>query len=191
MKILRASTAAIAAAFMATAVALAAMTIPAGTTLNAVMDSALGSSNAYVGQRFTMHLTAPYPSSSLQGAYITGHVLSVTHASQGRKPQLQLALDQLVLRSGTAVNVSAQVTSMQQQKSENNTGHAALTAVGGILAGNMIGKTIFHTALGGPVGLIGGALIGLNAKTNFVVPSGSRVAIQVVHTVIVRAQSRR
>jgi F0F1-type ATP synthase assembly protein I len=189
VKIVRATIAVIAATVAATAIALAAMTLPAGTNFNAVMDNALNSSNAYVGQRFTMHVTAPYPSYSLQGAYLTGHVLSVQHASQGRKPELQLAIDRLVLRSGTAVNVSAQVTSMQQQKSESNLGHSALTAVGGMIAGNMVGKTLFHTALGGPVGLIGGALVGLNAKTNFTVPAGSHINVQLIHTVVVRTQS--
>ena len=189
MNILRTSTAALAAALITTAVAFAAITLPAGTTVNAVMDNAIGTSNAWVGERFTMHVTGPY--ASLRGAYITGHVLQVTHASQGVKPRLQLALDRLVLRNGTAANINAQVTSMQQQKSENNTGHAALTAVGGMLVGNAIGKTLFHTAIGGPVGLIGGALVGLNAKTNFVVPSGSQVNVQMIHTVVIRTQSRR
>lgn len=190
MKIVRTFAAAAVAAVAATAIALAT-TISAGTTLNAVMDTALNSGTAYVGERFTMHLTAPYPSYSLQGAYLRGRVLQVTHAKQGVKPQLQLAISQLVLRDGTVADIDGQVTAMQQKKSESNLGHSALTALGGMLVGNVIGKTIFHTSMGGAVGLAGGALYGLNAKTNFTVPAGSRASVQMIHTVVIRRQSHR
>jgi len=191
MKTLHIAAATLALGVFATGMVVAqSVTLPQGTTINATMDNAINTATAYEGQKFTMHVTQPYPSSALRGAYITGHVLSVTHARQGVKPELQLALDRLVLHDGSTVDISAQVTSMQQNKSENNTGHTALTAVGGMILGNMIGKTIFHTNIGGIAGLAGGALVGANAKVNFTVPAGAAIQAQLIHGVVIRRQAK-
>jgi hypothetical protein len=181
-----------AALLATTAIASAqSVTLASGTQLYAKMDTTLDSANAYYGQRFTMHLTAPYASSALQGGYITGHVIKVVHAKQGVKPELQLAFDQLVLSNGTATDINAQMTSSQSKKSTSNLGHSALTALGGMLIGNAIGKTIFHTSAGGAIGLAGGALYGLNAKTNFNIPAGSSVTVTTTHQIVIRRQAHK
>jgi hypothetical protein len=192
MNVQRLATAALVAVMATTTMASAqSTTLYSGTKINAKMDTTLDSGKAYVGQRFTMHVSAPYPSSALQGAYISGHVVKVVHAKQGVKPELQLGMDRLYLSDGSSFDIDGQMISSQQSKSESNLGHTALTALGGMIAGNMIGKTILHTGGGGAVGLAAGALYGLNAKTNFNLPAGSNVTVQLTHTVTVRRQSHR
>jgi len=192
MKTVRTLVLALAAVTALTAGAFAqSVTMPAGSTIYATLDTPIDTATAYVGQRFTMHVTEPYSSSPLYGAYIKGHVLSVTHASQGVKPQLQLALDRLVLRDGSASDLSAQVTSLETKQSGSNLGHAALLGAGGMIAGNVIGKTIFHTGIGGAAGLAAGAIMGANAKVNFVAPQGAKVEAQLVHSLVVRRQAHR
>jgi hypothetical protein len=50
-------------------------------------------------------------------------------------------------------------------------------AVAGMLVGNMIGKTIFHTGIGGLLGAAGGFLIAKNNHQNVVVPAGTAVRV--------------
>lgn len=192
MKVTNIAAAALVAAMATTTIAAAqSTTLYSGTKIYAKMDTTIDSGRAYVGQRFTMHVTPPYPSSLMSGGYLSGHVVKVTHASQGVKPVLQLALDRLYLSDGSSFEIDGQIVGDQQAKSENNLGHTALTALGGMIAGNMLGKTIFHTGGGGAVGLAAGALYGLNAKTNFNLPAGSNVTVQTTHTITVRRQSHR
>jgi hypothetical protein len=58
-----------------------------------------------------------------------------------------------------------------------------------MLVGNAIGKTVFHTNAGGAIGLIGGAMVGANNKTNFDVPQGAGATVQLDQTVTIRRQS--
>ena len=184
--------AAMLAATMATTTLASAQstTLYSGTKITAKMDSTIDTGRASVGQHFTMHVTPPYPSSMLQGAYISGHIVKVVHAKQGVKPELQLSMDRLYLSDGSSFEIDGQLVDSQQSKSENNLGHTALTALGGMIAGNMIGKTIY-TGGGGAVGLAAGALYGLNAKTNFNLPAGSNVTVQLTHQVTIRRQAHR
>ncbi len=188
--LMKLATAALVAALAMTSVASArSMTLYSGTQINAKMDTTLDTATAYRGQRFTMHVTPPYASSALRGSYLSGHVVSVVHARQGVKPRLQLAIDRLYMRDGSSVEVDGQIIGDQQKKSTSNLGHTALTALGGMLVGNAIAKTLFHTGGGGAVGLAAGALYGLNAKENFNLPVGSNVTVQTTHSVVVRTQS--
>ncbi len=191
MNVKRLAVAALVAAMATTTIAQASTTLYSGTKINAKMDATLDTATAYAGQHFTMHVTPPYPSSTLQGGYIAGHVVKVVHAKQGVKPVLQLAMDKIYLSDGSSFDIDGQLVSDSQSKSTNNIGHAALTALGGMLVGNAIGKTIFHTGGGGAVGLAAGALYGLNAKANFNLPAGSAVTVQLTHSVTVRRQAHR
>ena len=53
-------------------------------------------------------------------------------------------------------------------------------ALAGMLVGNAIGKTLFHTGAGGAVGAIGGFAVAKNNRSNVVVPAGSNVVVQIV-----------
>jgi outer membrane lipoprotein SlyB len=71
----------------------------------------------------------------------------------------------------------------QETQRHNNVGNVALTAVGGMIVGNMIGKSLFKSSLGGPAGLIAGALYANNKKTNVSLRQGSVVVTEVRQSV--------
>jgi uncharacterized membrane protein len=100
-----------------------------------------------------------------------------------------LQFDYLRLADGSTVDISATMTADQRNQEHKNGLKVALTTIGGMLLGNAIGKTIFHTSGGGVVGAAGGLLYGINGKTNFQLPSGSDVQITLNQTVTIRRQA--
>ena len=167
------------------------LTLYQGAQINGRMRTELNSGSAHVGDRFIMDVVPPYPSGNpaFQGAIISGEVTSVQRAGQGTKAAIGLQFDYLRLSDGSTVDISASMTQDQRKQEQGNGGHALLTTVGGMLLGNAIGKTIFHTGGGGVVGAAGGLLYGLNQKTNFSLPAGSNVQITLNQTVTIRRQS--
>jgi hypothetical protein len=166
------------------------LTLYQGAQINGRLRSAIDSGSAHVGDRFIMDVVPPYPSGNpaFQGGIIAGEITSVTHAGQGSKPSLGMQFDYLRLADGSTVDISATMTQDQRKQEQGNGAHALLTTVGGMLLGNAIGKTIFHTGGGGVVGAAGGLLYGLNQKTNFSLPVGSNVQITLNQTVTIRRQ---
>jgi hypothetical protein len=184
------------AAFVGTTFAASAqnsntLTLYQGAQINGRLRTDLNTGNAHVGDRFVMDVVPPYPSGNpdFQGAIIAGEVTTVTAAGQGKKPALGLQFDYLRLADGSTVDISATMTQDQRKQEQASGGHVALTTLGGMLLGNVLGKTIFHTGGGGIVGAAGGLLYGLNKKTNFDLPSGSNVQITLNNTVTIRRQS--
>ena len=182
------------AAFVGTTLVASAqqtVTLYQGAQINGRLRSGLDTGSAHVGDRFVMDVVPPYPSGdpTFQGATVAGEITSVTRAGQGTKPQLGLQFDYLQLADGSTVNISASLTQDQRKQQQANGGHVALTTLGGMLLGNVIGKTIFHTGGGGIVGAAGGLLYGVNQKTNFQLPAGSNVQITINQTVTIRRQS--
>jgi hypothetical protein len=167
------------------------LTLYQGAQLNARMRTAVNTSTAHVGDRFVMDVVPPYPSGNpaYQGAIIAGEITSVTPAGQGRKPSLGLQFDYLRLADGSTVDIAASLTQDQRKAQTKNGAKVALTTIGGMLLGNIIGKTIFHTGGGGLVGAAGGLLYGINQKSNFTLPAGSNVQITINQTVTIRRQS--
>jgi hypothetical protein len=154
----------------------ATTTAPAGAHFHALMNQMLDSGTAQVGQHFTMQLVAPYPNddvSTWAGSTLTAHIVHVQHASQGRKAELGFVFDKITLRNGAAAHISANLVSVEE-KHGSNLGHAALTTLGGMVVGNILGKWL-GTNAGGAVGAVGGALYGINQKTNFTIAAGSKV----------------
>ncbi len=185
---------AVLAAFAGTTFAASAqqtLTLYQGAQLNGRLRTTLDTGAAHVGDRFVMDVVPPYPSGdpAFQGAIIAGEVTSVQPAGQGTKPTLGLQFDYLRLADGSTANISASLTSDQRKQQQANGGHVALTTIGGMLLGNAIGKTIFHTGGGGAVGAAGGLLYGVNQKTNFQLAAGSNVQITLNQTVTIRRQS--
>jgi hypothetical protein len=181
-------------AFAGTALVASAqenLTLYQGAQLNARMHSTLNTSNAHVGDRFVMDVVPPYPSGNpaFQGAVIAGEITSVTPAGQGRKPSLGLQFDYLRLADGSTVDIAASMT-QDARKSETKNGlRTAVSTIGGMLLGNALGKTIFHTGGGGIIGAAGGFLYGINKKANFQLPAGSNVQITIDQTVTIRRQA--
>ena len=164
-----------------------------GTQINAIMDEQLDSGSAHAGDQFSMHVVAPYPQDddTFAGALITGHVIKVVGAGRGTNPELQLGIDRLMLRNGTSIDLPAQVTSAGTKQQTRNGAQVALSTIGGMILGNVIGKTVLHTNGGGIVGAAGGFLYGYNKKANVTLPAQAAVQLTTTHDVTVRRQASR
>lgn len=168
------------------------ITLYNGTVIDARLNQALDSGSAHVGDQFSMTVVPPYPSGNpaFQGATVSGVVTKVQRAGQGRNPEIVIEPQYLHLYGGSTVSIYGNVTSIAANKSTGETaGKAAIGALAGMLIGNAIGKTIFHASGGGAVGLIGGAMLGANSKSNFTIPAGANATVQLTQTVTVRRQS--
>ncbi len=161
-----------------------AATLPAGSTITAHLSSSdLNSKNAYVGQPFSMTVVQPYPNgdSSYAGATLYGHVSNVVSASQGRKAQLGLSFDRIVLRNGTTARVYGHLIAADMHEENRNTTRTVVTTVGGMIVGNYIGKHI-GTNLGGLVGAAGGYLLGSNYKAQIYIQHNAQAEVQLDHS---------
>lgn len=167
------------------------LTLYQGAQINGRLRQSIDSGTAHVGDSFVMDVVPPYPSGdpTYQGAIVAGVVSSVSPAGQGHKASIGLQCNYLRLADGSTVNISANVTSDQPQQQQKNGGHVALTTIGGMILGNIIGKSILHTNIGGAAGAAGGLLYGLNKQSNLTLPSGSNIQITLNQTVTVRRQS--
>lgn len=186
--------AAVTAFAAATLIASAAQSITLynGTVLNTRLNQSLNSGSAHVGDQFTMTVVPPYPSGNpaFQGATISGTVTKAQAAGQGRNPEIVIRPEYLHLYGGSTAEIYGDVSSVAANKSTGETaGKAAIGALAGMLIGNAIGKTIFHASGGGAVGLIGGAMLGANSKSNFTIPAGANATVQLTQTVTVRRQA--
>jgi hypothetical protein len=179
---------AFAAAF---ALALAADGIPAGTPISGRLSTELDTAKVNVGDGFSLAVTRPFPNDDVafSGAFVRGHVARVIRAGQGRKPELDLAFDSITLANGESAPLSGHVLDVMPKKKSAVLQQAAGAGVG-MIVGNVIGKTIFHTNLGGIAGAAGGFTYANNLKTNFVLPADSLVELQ-TDTEVPRPQARR
>jgi len=166
-------------------------TLYSGTQINAIMDEQLDSGTTQAGDQFSMHVVAPYPSDddAYAGAQITGHVLKVVPAGRGTNPELQLGIDRMILRDGTSVDLPAQVTTAGTKQQSKNGAQVALSTIGGMILGNVIGKTVLHTGGGGIIGAAGGFLYGINKKANVTLPAQAPMQLTLTHDVTVRRQA--
>ena len=167
------------------------LTLYQGAQINGRLRTTIDTGSAHVGDRFVMDVVPPFPSGNpaFQGAIIAGEVTSVQHAGQGTKAALGLQFDYLRLGDGSTVDISATMTQDSRKQEQANGAHTALSTLGGMLLGNAIGKTIFHTGGGGVVGAAGGLLYGINKKSNFQLAQGSDVQLTLNQTVTIRRQS--
>ncbi|MBC5804414.1 MAG: copper amine oxidase N-terminal domain-containing protein [Candidatus Eremiobacteraeota bacterium] len=156
-----------------------AATLNSGVNLNGSMQTDISSATAHVGDTFAVNLVPPYPNddTTFANAYLVGHVSDVVKAGQGRKAQLQLAFDKIVFPDGHTLPVAAHVTGVQEKKGSAIAQQAA-GALGGMIVGNIIGKTVLHTNVGGAIGAAGGFLYANNLKTDVTIPKSSSVTIQ-------------
>jgi hypothetical protein len=181
-------------AFLVPAVALAqTVTLQQGQTLNLQMNDTIDSGSAYAGERFTAHVAAPYPNddTTFAGAVVNGRVIKVVPAGQGRNPELHFAWESITLQNGTSYPINAELTQGGPQQQNRNGGHVALTTIGGMIAGNIIGKTIFHTNVGGAIGAAGGFLTGYNKKANITLNQGQTFQLTLTRPLMVRRQASR
>ncbi len=170
-------------ASLALPLAASADAIPSGTTITGVLQTPLDSGKARVGDGISIVVTRPYPDgdASYANATIRGHVSNVISAGQGRKPEIDLAFDTIVLGNGASSPISGHVLNVPEQKKSAVLTQAAGAGVG-MIVGNILGKAV-GTNLGGLVGAAGGFTYANNRKTNFTVPANTTITLQTDETV--------
>jgi hypothetical protein len=179
-------------AFLLPTAALAQMiTLSQGQNLNVQLQDTIDSGNAYEGEHFSARVVPPFPNddSTFANAIVNGTIVKVVSAGQGRNPELHFAWDSITLQNGATYPISAVLTTGGAKAQNRNAGHVALTTIGGMIAGNIIGKTIFHTGAGGALGAAGGFLYGYNKKSNIVLQQGSQVQLTLTRPLMVRRQA--
>ena len=169
--------------FLALTIAIACFATAAasisGSTLNGTIAQDVNTKNAYVGQPvYLTNVTSADGSGTVTNATLYGHVASVTRAGQGRAAQLHLTFSRLVTSNGNIYVVESDVTGMRASTHSNALKEAG-GALGGMLIGNAISKTLFQGSWGGFVGAAGGFLLAKNNRENMVVPAGSIVSVKV------------
>ena len=172
--------------------AVAAVSLPSGTELHAVLRSSdVNTKNAQVGDPVSFTVVEPYPNgrTTFSGAVIHGHVAEVSKASQGRKATMRLGFDSMTLRDGERGPVSGEVVALKTV-SENTTARKALGAGAGMAVGSQTIGRILGGTLGGVVGTLGGAAGGYayanNAKANFNVATGAPATIRTTQSTELR-----
>lgn len=181
-------------AFVLPAAALAqTVTLSQGQQINIQMQDTIDSGSAYAGEHFTARVAAPYPNDdpTFADAIVHGTVIKVVPAGQGRNPELHFSWDSITLQNGSSYPLNAEMTTGGAQQQNRNGGHVALTTIGGMIAGNILGKTIFHTNAGGAIGAATGFLVGYNKKANIVLKQGSNVQLTLTRPLMVRRQASR
>ena len=170
--------------------AAAADAIPSGTTITGKMLTELDSGKAEAGKGFSMQVTRPYPNGdpSFAGAIVRGHVSDVQHAAQGKKANITLTFDSIVLPDGTSSRLTGHVLNVDKKQHSAVLQQAAGAGVG-MIVGNILGKAV-GTNLGGVVGAAGGFAYGNNRKSNFIIPTDAAVTIQ-TDAEVARPQARQ
>jgi hypothetical protein len=179
-------------AFLLPAAALAqTVTLHQGQTLNVQMQDNIDSGTAYAGEHFTARVIAPYPNddATFANAIVHGTVIKVVPAGQGRNPELHFSWDSVTMQNGASYPLNAEMTSGGPSSQNRNGGHVALTTIGGMIAGNILGKTIFHTNAGGAIGAATGFLVGYNKKANIVMKQGTNFQLTLTRPLMVRRQA--
>ena len=160
-------------------IAAAKPPIPSGSIINATLDTALNTADAYIGQPIT--LTVPQNAQdtppALAGATIYGKVIEAQGAAQGTNPSVQIAVDSIALAKSTDPQpIAAKVLKVDPTQGSMIAKEAAGT-LGGMLLGNWIGKSM-DSNQGGLIGAVGGYLLTSNSKANMTVPSGTPVSLE-------------
>jgi len=171
------------------------VTLAKGDNVNLAMQSTLNTGTAYVGERFTARVVPPYPEgdTDLENAVASGEVVKVTPAGQGRNPELLVNFSTITLANGSSYPINAEVTGAGTTQQSKSGGHTVLTTIGGLIAGNVIGKVIFHaaTGIGGLIGAAGGFLIGQNKKANLTLNPGANIQLTLTRPLLVRRQAAK
>lgn len=169
------------AGFMAITMAVA-QALTSGSVLNGTLNQNLSSNHAYRGEPVSLSNVS---GGGVSGGTLYGYVSSVQKAGQGRPGSIQLHFNRLVTGSST-YTVQTTVTNANVS-TKNNTLKEAGGALAGMLVGNAIGKTVFHTGIGGIVGAAGGFLLAKNNREDVNISAGTNVQVQV--NSVVRRQS--
>lgn len=155
-----------------------AAALTANSQVAGTMTKAIDSGSAYVGEPVVLSRVTS-EDGTISGAHMYGTVTSVTKAGQGRKAGLQMNFTRLTLANGTSYAINGVVTG-SKVNTKSNAKKEILGALGGMILGNMIGKSIFHMSGGGFLGAASGFLLARNNKENVTIPADSVVRVTLV-----------
>jgi hypothetical protein len=167
-------------AFAAPLGASADVSMDSGTLINGRVEREISTRTAQDGDRFAVRTDA--------GAVIYGHLSQVARANIGRKAHLTLHFDRIRFSDGTSAPLSAKLVAVNQKKQTNYV-RAAGTVLGGMVAGNILGKAL-GTNAGGAIGVVGGGLLAANTASDIDVPRDSAIEVQLTAPLVVRRQAR-
>jgi hypothetical protein len=163
---------------LATTIAAQAALAP-GSLLNGTIDQNLSSNHAYVGERVTLsNVTSDDGTGSVTGGTLYGQVTEAQPAGQGTPGKIRMHFYRLVTHRGAVYSVDSYVTGVKAQ-TKNNALKEVGGALGGMLVGNAIGKTLFHVGGFGILGAAGGFLLAKNNRENVSISQGSVVQVKI------------
>lgn len=176
------------AAFAAVLIPIvASAAVYSGTIVRGTFSTELNSKSASVGQViYLRNVTSANGSGAIAGGTLRGHVTRVVRAGQGRAGEVDVNFDRLTV-GHSSYDVNGQVTNMKVN-TKTNAGKEILGTVGGMLLGNIVGKMIFHSSMGGAAGAAGGFFLAKNNREDVTIPAGSVATVQLRN--VSRRQSR-
>ncbi len=160
--------------------AFAAQYLDRGSLIDGHITREISSKTAEDGDRFSIRTDA--------GSTIYGHLTQVARANIGRKAHLTLNFDRIRFADCSSEVIDAKLVSVSTQHKTNYV-RAAGTVLGGMIAGNILGKAI-GTNAGGALGVVGGGLLAANTASDIVIPEGSPVEVQLTQPLRMREQAR-
>jgi hypothetical protein len=156
------------------------LVIPAGTTIEVMLDTGLSSRWANVDDRFEASTVSALPSGGRPlipaGALITGSVREVRsrHRGQG-EGFLRLDFDTLTLQGGSDMDLSTHVVTISKSRSGERVRNGALGGVlGGVIGGLIDGGK--GAVIGAAVGVGGGLLASRGREVDL--PEGTVIALR-------------
>lgn len=172
----------------------ARVTVPAGTNVFVTTETALSTQTNQVGDPIAAR-TAENINVNGQvvvpaGALMEGHVASVHSAGNpGEAAYIDLAFDRVRLANGEWLPISGVLAGKAGEEikgSSNTPRNVAIGAGAGAVLGQVIGKDTKSTVIGAVLGAGAGAAAGQATRdTYIVVPSGSRINVQLTSQVSV------
>lgn len=171
--------------------------IPAGATLTATLDKALGTDISRAGDTFTATVSTNLVAQNgaivvPAGSKIEGRVTAIDDSDNAAEPALiRLAFDRIRI-GGTsypfAANIvqASPVQTTSESSSERNRniviGGAVGAALGALISGNEVDKIV----IGGAIGAAAGSIISLGTEVNATLPAGSMMTVRSTQTVALR-----
>ena len=172
-------------------------TIPAGMTITATLDQALGTKISKAGDAFTATVNQTYRAQDgsvviPSGAKIEGRVTATDDSDNAAEPALiRLSVERIRFNGNSYPLAAAIVQSSPVQTSESSSadrtrqvviGGAVGAALGGILGKGDLDKIV----IGGAIGAAAGSIISLGTEVNATLPAGSQMTVRATQTTNVR-----
>jgi hypothetical protein len=175
-------------------VAPALATVPAGTNVFVTTETALSTKTNQIGDpvaaRTAENINVNGQIVIPAGALVEGHVTAVkTAGNPGETAYIDLAFDRVRLANGDWLPIQAALAGKAGEEvkgSSNTPRNVAIGAGAGAILGQVIGHDTKSTVIGAVIGAGAGAAAGAATRdTYIVVPSGSRLNIQLTTPVSV------